>query len=75
MNDKQKAYEKFKLQWMINHGYTLTDLINELEKMRHEEDDMALQTLFADWEYGFGFSSEIWPCFEEYLECEYLEEN
>lgn len=74
-NEKQKEYEKFKLQWMIDHGYTLVDLINELQVMIDEDLDesdvpTALKSLFDDWEFGFGFGSEIWPCYEEWLDYE-----
>lgn len=34
---------------------------------------MSLPDIFADWEFGYGFGSEIWPCFEEFLDCEYKE--
>lgn len=71
--DEKRTYELFKLEWMTSHGYTLEDLIDELEKLRKEagDPDADLKTLFADWEYERGFGSEIWPCFEEYMECEY----
>lgn len=73
MNAK-KAYEDFKLEWMIRHCYTLENLIGELQKLKEESDpDMSLEALFADWEFGYGFGSEIWPCYEEFLECEYKE--
>lgn len=69
MKNNQKAYERFRLQWMIDHGYTLNDLVVELDKCLDEVDeDTSLQTVFDDWEYNFGFSSEIWPCYEEWLE-------
>ena len=56
----KKEYERFKLQWMIDHGYTLNDLVVELDKCLDEVDeDTSLQTVFDDWEYNFGFSSEI----------------
>ena len=45
----------------------------ELEKLREESPDMSLPDIFADWESGYGFGSEIWPCFEEFLDCEYKE--
>lgn len=71
MTVKEKAYERFKLQWMLDHGHTLKELVQELERQREESDpDMNLETIFADWEFGYGFGSEIWPCFQEYLECE-----
>ena len=75
MNDNTSAiaYEQFKLEWMLAHGYTLQDLVAELEKLREESPDLSLPDIFADWEYGYGFSSEIWPCFDEFLDCEYKE--
>ena len=69
----RKAYERFKLQWMIDHGFTLSDLIACMEDMVCEDLSgskvcTSLQSLFADWEYGVGFAGgSIWPCFEEYL--------
>ena len=70
----RSAYERFKLQWMIDHGFTLSDLIACMEDMVCEELSgsevrTSLQSLFADWEYGVGFAGgSVWPCFEEYLQ-------
>lgn len=71
MDKARKAYEQFRLQWMLDHGHTLSELIDELQKLRDEGDtDMTLQAVFKDWEFGYGFGSEIWPCYEEFLDCE-----
>ena len=35
-NAIQAAYERFKLEWMLAHGYTLKNLIDELEQLRNE---------------------------------------
>ena len=32
-----KDYEKYKLQWMLEHGYTLSDLLEKLAKIINEE--------------------------------------
>lgn len=69
MNNNKK-YEIFKLQWMLDHGYTLDDLIHELQLLQNKNQDDSIKTLFDDWEYGYGFGSEIWPCYEEWLDCE-----
>ena len=72
----QAQYEKYRLQWMLDHNHTLSELIDELQKLRDESDpNMSLQSVFKDWEFGYGFGSEIWPCFEEFLDCEYQEKN
>ena len=65
------VYEKFTLEWMLDHGYTLKDLIDELEKQREECPDLTLDSIFRDWEFNFGFGSEIWPCFWEFYHSEY----
>ena len=72
-NAIQAAYERFKLEWMLAHGYTLKDLIDELEQLRKESPELSLESIFHDWEFEYGFNTEIWPCFEEFLDCEYRE--
>ena len=76
MDEKNRLYERFKLQWMIDHGYTLADLIDTLQEMCEEMDDAKnsdLQSIFTQWEIECGFNSEIWPCFEEFLDSDYEE--
>ena len=72
----RQAYERFRLQWMIDHGYRLEDLVLKLESMiMEDENESGVQTdllsLFEDWEFGIGFNGAIWPCFDEFLENEY----
>lgn len=69
----KKAYERFKLRWMLDHDFTLTDLMECMEIMIHEDSTSGLHTklteLYAAWEFGVGFASgAIWPCWEEYLQ-------
>lgn len=79
--DKHRsAYEEHRLRWMIAHGYTLTDLVCQLQLMIDEDLDgsdvpTSLQSLFEDWEFGYGFNGEIWPCFDEYMDCDYPNEQ
>lgn len=74
MDIKKIAYEKYKLDWMLKHGYTLTDLMDELNSMQEESEDTVSQ-LFIDWEYGFGFRGEIWACFNEFIDNEYQDKG
>lgn len=68
---KEQEYEQFKLQWMLSHGYTLCDLITALSEYQQDGyEDASIDHIFADWEFGCGFGSEIWPCFDEYLDSE-----
>ena len=70
--ETRRLYERYKLQWMLYHELDLTDLIDCMEVMIHEdlassETRAKLQDLFKAWEFGVGFlNGQIWPCFEEY---------
>lgn len=72
-------YERFKLEWLISHGYSLTDLIHELSSAMIEaqklQPDISLEDVFNEWENDTGFGGEIYPCYEEYLDCEGRENN
>ena len=67
------AYEKYKLDWMLSHGYTFADLMKELDIMQEESPDNTVSQLFDDWEYGFGFASEVWACYDEFIGHEFLD--
>lgn len=69
-------YQKYQLQWMIDHGYGLNDLMQELRALQYDdpEDSDRISTptteLFCEWESDRGFGSEIWACEEEWKNCE-----
>ena len=76
LHDPKQAYEIFRLQWMIDHGYGVQDLIKNLETMIEEDQNefgvrTGLESLFQDWEFCIGFDGSIWPCYEEFLEHDY----
>ena len=69
LHDPKQAYEIFRLQWMIDHGYSVLDLLNNLEAIIEEDQNesgvrTSLESLFLDWEFGIGFDGSIWPCYE-----------
>ena len=69
-------YHEYQLQWMIDHGYSLNDLIEELTKVQNEllEDSTeplpSIAEVFNEWEASSGFGSEIWVCEAEWLQNE-----
>lgn len=69
------AYERYKLDWMIGHGHTLEELMCHLDMMQEEEDSTTVSSLYNDWEYGFGFGSEIWACLDEFMEYEFSDQE
>ena len=75
----RKLYEQYKLQWLIDHGYTLNDIINQLQELYdnpyfdEDNDSNLISNLFDMWEDEFGFpGAEIWACYDEWLknDCE-----
>ena len=69
-----KDYEKYKLQWMLEHGYTLSDLLEKLAKIINEEMNVSngsahiyIDEAFEIFEKEQGFKdSEIWDSKEEW---------
>ena len=72
-------YEKFQLQWMIDHEHSLHELMEELQNLQYDDPDDSdristqITELFDEWEHDRGFGSEIWPCEAEYETCEKVE--
>ena len=71
MDITKVAYEKYRLRWMMDHGYTLVDLMKEMDMMLEEWPDATMSQLFDDWEFGYGFGSEIWVCYDEFVATEF----
>lgn len=70
-------YEQYKLQWLINHNYSLTDLIQELENYINQDSPdikINLSKAFKEWEFNTGFNSEIYACEKEYYDAEAQDE-
>lgn len=69
-----KDYENYKLQWMLEHGYTLSDLLEKLSKIINEEMNVTngsahvyIDEAFEIFEKEQGFkNSKIWVSEEEW---------
>ena len=68
-----KEYEKYKLEWMIDHDYSLEDLMNKIAEIIDEEltvDGNAyvfINEAFNIFEKETGFNgSGIWTCEDEW---------
>ena len=65
-------YQKYQLQWMIDHGYSLQGLMRELTEFQYDdpEDSDRISTpiseLFNEGESDREFGSEILVCEEEW---------
>lgn len=73
-----KAYQKYQLRWMIDHDYSLKDLVNIMQELYEEEDhyderNTSPLNLFRDFEQFHGFDGTIYACFDEWYENDYKE--
>lgn len=69
-DENWKDYQKFKLEWMLSHGYSLEDLIHRVSEILQEETtlNLSFEEAFKIFENEVGFAgSEIWPCYDEWL--------
>lgn len=74
MDIKTKAYHKYQLHWMMDRGYSIKDLMEEISKYQDNfDDDIDVFDAFAAWEQDVGFSGELWVCFDEFIGAEYLD--
>lgn len=72
-------YEKYQLQWMIDHDHSLYDMIDRLGDIAFKEMindggislDKVIDEVFEifEWEQGFE-GGEIWACKAEWEDCE-----
>jgi len=73
-------YEKYKTEWMLEHGITMNEFIRVLDDYRTEQEqdgaefnsiEDVLDSFEAD---SNGFDGEIWACYDEWEENEFFEE-
>ena len=68
-------YQKYQLHWMIDHDYSLDNLMSELTAIQYDDPDdkdriaTPVYELFDEWQADVGFGSEIWACEEEWEQC------
>ena len=61
-------YQKYQLQWMIDHGYSLQDLMRELTELQYDDPEASdristpISELLNEWELVRGYGSVIWAC-------------
>lgn len=72
-----ELYEKYKLNWMAIHGYTVLDLVRSVENYRKSLEmdgtNNSLENILDEWENDCGFCGEIWACYDEWEASELYE--
>ena len=73
-------YEKYKTEWMLEHGITMSEFVRVLDNYRTEQEqdgvefnsiEDVLDSFEAD---SNGFDGEMWACYDEWEENEFFEE-
>lgn len=79
--DTEKTYRKYQLQWMLDHGYDLSDIMHRIAEiiedvLTYEGDAFALiDEAFDIMENECGFKGGMmWACYDEWLQNEYQQE-
>lgn len=69
-------YQKYQLKWMIDHDYSLDDLVDTLTELQYSDPEdidqisTPVSDLFDQFVNEVGFDSEIWACEYEWEMCE-----
>lgn len=68
-------YERYQLEWMIEHGHSLGELMSELDYQQNALEatagvNLTVSEVFNEWELNHGFGSELYACEEEWRETE-----
>lgn len=63
------SYERYQLEWMIAHGYSLRDLMESLDQA-DRDGILYNRDAFDIWESDYGFDGEIYVCEAEYDDSE-----
>lgn len=80
-NFERKCYEAYKLDWMLSHGKTLTELVkgtteilnDMVENGNTSNMNACVEGVIEDFEGDVGFGGEIYGCFNEFLDCEFTD--
>lgn len=72
---RKAAYKKFQMFWLYDHGFGMQDIFQAMEEicleLSSEGEDIYSGSLWEAFEEtGLGGGS-IYPCFDEFLDCEY----
>lgn len=75
----QDLYETYQMDWLIHHGYRLTDIIKETfditSALQKDNERMPSLNEVEDTFYEEGFSGECFVCKEEFMDNEFLDKD
>lgn len=60
-------YERYQLEWMIEHGHSLKEFVQVLDRVDLDGID-SLEEAYAIWENDYGFGGEVFSNEREFKE-------
>ena len=54
---REKCYEVYRLDWMLRHGYSLTQMFSSMEQIWADQGETSPEETFHNWEIDAGFGS------------------
>lgn len=73
-------YEKYKTEWMLEHGITMSEFVRVLDNYRTEQEQdgvefNSIEDVLDSFETDSkGFDGEMWACYDEWEENGFFEE-
>lgn len=63
-------YATYQLRWMMEHGHSIAELIDELTATQNALEltpgiNLSVREAFDEWQRDSGFGGELWACREE----------
>lgn len=76
---QHKLYDAYQLDWMLAHGYSLSDLIKAVDASEAFRDSNTsnrnLLDIYEDWAFEKGFGTEIWATYDEFINNDFLDKE
>ncbi len=73
MNITKLCYDLYKMDWKRSHGITAEVEMNYIRDYHYGLIDMEGDYTYDDYLLEFGYNGELYSCYEEFCECEYLD--
>ena len=68
------AYEKYQLDWLKNHNFSIKDLLQEIETIPFSREVNIVEDKLAAFE-EIGFNGELYVYFNEFLDNEFQDKD
>ena len=84
---RDSLYELYKLDWMASHNHSIEEMIEKIKSIAVDMEEVlidsrsdttpckSIENAYYSFETDSGFGGEMWACYYEFLECEYLDET